>query len=73
MGKHIAPAEAKRLLESAGYNIFEQRGFYSHFLRVRVPDATYYRTVACIDIEHSRIKRNRIASLCMRAKEETAT
>lgn len=27
---------AKELLAEAGFDVFEQRGFYSHFLRVRI-------------------------------------
>ncbi len=41
--------EAKRLLTKEGYDVFEQRGFYSHFLRVRrLPS---YSTVTTIDVD----------------------
>lgn len=40
---------AKRLLTKEGYDVFEQRGFYSHFLRVR--SLPSYATVTTINVD----------------------
>ncbi|TGT90849.1 MULTISPECIES: hypothetical protein [unclassified Mesorhizobium] len=45
--------DAKAEIEAAGFRPFEQRGFYSHFIRV-IDDSKYpqgpTRSVGCIDV-----------------------
>ncbi len=42
----MTKSEALNALMAAGANCLDQRGFYSHFLRVRYPD---FETVTTID------------------------
>lgn len=52
-------AEAKAILARDGYDVMEQRGFYSHFLRVRIMPER--QTVATISIEHNVVPRRAVA------------
>lgn len=49
----LAIPEARRFAEARGFNVFEQRGFYSHFLRVR----RGLETLNCIDIRRKSVSR----------------
>lgn len=40
--------DVKARAEAAGLVALEQRGFYSHFMRIRTPD---YQTLGTIDID----------------------
>lgn len=53
MSRLVDKDRAIRALRRRGYDVFEQRGFYSHFLRVRHP--TSLETITTIDIEAGRV------------------
>ncbi|RWC99427.1 MAG: hypothetical protein EOS58_32385 [Mesorhizobium sp.] len=55
--------QAIKRLKAAGFDVLEQRGFYSHFLRVRLADLT---TVECLDIEEGKVDTKAINALLNR-------
>lgn len=68
MSQNIAKTEAARLAVSLGCNTLEQRGFYSHFLRIR----RGYETLNCLDIRRGRVGRRAVVRACLKESVEHA-
>lgn len=71
----MAPSSNRlRISEAVGYAArlgliaFEQRGFYSHFLRIRTPND--FRTLATPDIRHGTVSRRSIVKAYLKAQEK---
>lgn len=65
MTKRLTIAAACSLAEASGLVAYAQRGFYSHFLRVRTKD---YRTLGTPDIINGTVKRRSILKLIEKEK-----
>lgn len=65
--------DAKSALESAGFYVSEQRGFYSHFLRVRNgPPSPENETLMTINIEDGQVDAAAVESLIKSHKREVS-
>ena len=55
---------AKLILTRNGFDVLEQRGFYSHFIRARHTGT--YETVGTFDIEDDKVNYTEICNICFR-------